>query len=151
MVVVQSKSWKRKSLFFILVLLLVTATGCRKNELKRVSEVAFKVDVNRNSSANGNIVFSGGTIVLASFEIEGVREEGDPIDFSRSYPSGLSINFDPNNAVQEIDFDIPQGVYTSLEIEFEILADGLNSIVVYGTYTNSNNDEIPLRFGFMSS
>jgi hypothetical protein len=136
---------------FLVLLLVVINAGCRKNELKQATDVAFKLDVNRDISPNGTIVFTGGTIVLASFNIEGERQEGDPINFSREYASGLSVNFDPVSAVQEIDFDLPQGVYTSLEIEFETFGDGVNSIVVLGTYTNMNSDEIPLRFEFPAS
>lgn len=140
---------KTKLLFLIVVVALV---GCKKNQLKTPTDVSFKMDINRNTSNDGKLVFHGGTILLAAFDVEGKRQEGDPISFSRSFPQGLLINFDPNNGVPAIQYDIPQGVYTELTISFETFDDnGDNTIVVNGTYTNTLGTDIPVRFEFLSS
>jgi len=133
-------------------LFVLVATGCKKNQLKKPTDVSFKMDINRNTSANGKLVFTSGTILLASFDVEGEREEGDPIAFTRSFSSGLLVNFSPDNSISEIQYDIPQGVYTSLDVNFSTFDDfGGNTIVVNGIYTNNASNDIPVRYEFLSS
>ncbi len=137
---------------FIFLFALVLLVGCKKNQLKKPTDVSFKIDINRSTSTDGKIIFNSGSIILASFDVEGERQEGDPISFSRSFPQGLLVNFDPNNPITEIQYDIPQGVYTELAISFETFDDnGDNTIVVNGTYTNNGGIDIPIRFEFLSS
>ncbi|MBL4862816.1 MAG: hypothetical protein JKY09_07365 [Crocinitomicaceae bacterium] len=142
----------KKSIAFLFILFVLVATGCKKNQLKKPTDVSFKMDINRNTSANGKLVFTSGTILLASFDVEGEREEGDPIAFTRSFSSGLLVNFSPDNSISEIQYDIPQGVYTSLDVNFSTFDDfGGNTIVVNGIYTNNASNDIPVRYEFLSS
>lgn len=141
----------KAKLIFLLAIPILLGASCKKNQLKQPTDVSIKMDINRNVSNDGKLVFHSGTILLAAFDIEGTRQEGDPIAFSRSFPQGLLINFDPNTGVPEIQYDIPQGVYTVLTISFETFDNGDNTIVVNGTYTNNNGTDIPVRFEFLSS
>lgn len=129
-----------------------TLIGCKKNELKQPTDVSFKMDINRNPSNSGHLIFNSGSILLAAFEIEGTRQEGDPIAFSKSFPQGLSVNFSPTNTISELFFNIPQGVYNDLDISFETFDDnGDITILVEGQYTNQSSVTFPLRFEFSSS
>lgn len=136
----------------LLFLIALAALGCKKNQLKQPTDVSFTIDINRTASSDGKLVFNSGTIALASFDIEGKRQEGDPISFTRNFSEGLTVNFDPNNPISEIQYDIPQGVYTELTISFETFDDnGGSTITVLGTYTNNQGNPIPVIFEFMSS
>ncbi|MCF6365319.1 MAG: hypothetical protein L3J35_03870 [Bacteroidales bacterium] len=138
-------------LILILGVLISSITSCKK-DLKLPTDVGFTYDINRNKSADGNLIFTGGTIILAAFDFEGEREQGDDVYFSKSFPGGLSIPFSPENIIPELDFDIPQGVYNRIDISFETFDDlGDNNIVVNGIYTNSENAETPIIFEFKSS
>lgn len=143
----------KKVIQFILLLCLVFGlNGCKKNRLKKPAFLSFKMDINRASGFGGNLVFNSGTIVLEDFSIEGRREEGDPISFSRQFSQGLTIPFNPSSEVSELDYDIPQGVYTDLEISFDTYDDNVDeTIIVEGSYTNSSAVTHPVRFEFMSA
>lgn len=143
---------QRITLIFSILFVLLFAVGCQKNELKKPTEVGFKCDINRNVSNDGKLVFTSGTINFAAFDVEGERVKGDDISFSREFPNGLLINFDPNNFISEFDYDIPQGVYNRIAISFETFDDNSDiTIVCNGSYTNNSSVILPIRFEFMSS
>lgn len=132
--------------------IFITIIGCKKDELKLPTDVSFKMDINRNPSASGHLIFNNGFILLSEFEIEGTRQEGDPFLFNKSFPKGLMINFNPTNSISELEFDIPQGIYTDMDISFETFDDNDDiTILVEGTYTNQSNISYPIRFEFLSS
>lgn len=142
---------KTKIIFFLSLSVLLIV-GCKKNELKKPTDVSFNIDINRNESTDGKLVFTSGTINLSSFNVNGVRQEGDPIAFSNSFPQGLIVNFNSTGTISELDYDIPQGVYTSLEVSFETHeGPGGVTIVVNGIYSNNGGTDIPVMFEFLSS
>lgn len=145
-------------LFRIVILLLLVAinlTGCRKKKeaekWKEPTDVGIAVDINRAVSADGDLVFSGGIVHLSSFSFSGERQQGDPSSFGNVFSGGLAISFHPSNPVAQLDYDIPQGTYTSIEIEFGIIKVGQSSITVDGVYTNTGGTDVPLRFEFASA
>jgi len=107
------------------------------------------MEMNQTAAASGNLTFASGSLTLVDFSIAGTREEGDPISFSKTFGAGLTVPFS-SSTIGDLDYDIPQGVYTSLEIEFNT-SSGSNSLVVLGSYTNSSAQTFPLRFEFWSS
>lgn len=131
----------------LLVLIIGLLASCKKNELKQPTDVSFKMDINRSISPSGQLVFNSGTILLASFSVNGKRIEGDPIAFNREFSSGLLVNFDANTAIPEIDFDLPQGTYEEVKIVFESVQDQNDvSIVARGNYTNNLGVNIPVIY-----
>lgn len=131
--------------------LILFAFSCKKNMLKKPTDVSVKMDINRSTSSNGRYSFSSGTINLASFSVDGERVEGDNIYFENEFPNGLLINFS-SNKIAELNYDIPQGSYERLEIAFETFDDISDiTIVINGIYKNNSNVSIPIKFEFMSS
>jgi len=142
----------RRYLFLFISVFIISFSGCKKNELKKPTDVSFKMDINRNVSKNGKLSFTDGTINIAAFDVEGERQEGGDISFSKEFPNGLLINFSSTENIPEIEYDIPQGVYERLAISFETFDDNSDiTIVVNGNYTNNSGVNIPVRFEFMSS
>lgn len=129
----------------VLSLLVMNACEKDKDKWKEPADVAFKMDVNREEAINGNLKFTGGTIVLREFSFDGKRIQGEDYYFEKSFEGGLTVAFDPNKGIPELDFDIPQGNYTKITIEFEIESNGNNSIVVEGSYTTTGGITYPLR------
>ena len=137
-------------LWSLVLLSVLMLTSCKKNALKKPTDVDIVMDITRGQSGTNELEFTSGTIYLESFEFAGTRVEGEPFEFEREYPSGLAINFDPNQAIEDLHFDIPQGEYLSLEVEFETYAESQNSIELNGIYTNSSQVTYPVRFELVS-
>ncbi len=136
-------------LFFLLFVFLVF--GCQKSKLKKPTEVAFKIDINKSTSSDGRLFFTDGKIWLSSFKVDGTRQKGEPISFTRTFTSGLSVDFS-SNSISDLKYDIPQGVYTDLDIRFQIVKNNNNySLCVNGKYMDNNSNLIPLRFEFNSN
>lgn len=115
-------------------------------------EVGFFVDIQRNPIAGSRLQFHGGYIVVSSFEFEGEREQAREVVFSKEYKQGLRIPFTSDEAVEALDFQIPQGNYTGISIAFETFEGfGESSMLVQGAYRNSEGREYPLVFVLESS
>ena len=137
----------------LLGILVFTFTGCnkKKKELKIPTDVAMKMDINRSQSPSNGVRFTSGKIFLSDFSVEGEREEGEDIAFTKTFSGGLWINFDRNKIISSLDFDIPQGNYYRLEIDFSTkYNNGNNTIELNGTYTDSTGVSIPLIFEYNS-
>lgn len=138
-----------KTVTSYLIILSVFIVGCGKNELKKPTDVTFTMDINRDLSQQGHLVFTEGNILIKDFSVEGDRKEGESISFSKSFPEGLNINFSSSNSISELDFDIPQGDYYELVISFSLKYNSGNSnLSVKGVYTNSAGVSIPLLYEF---
>lgn len=141
------------SVFLIAIIFVHFLTTCTDPDpLKLPTDITFTMDINREENSQQNLVFTKGIIILASFDFEGERELGEDIYFSKSFPSGLNVIFDETNAIAELDFDIPQGVYNRISIAFETFDDfEQNCLVVEGVFTNTEDVKTPVKFEFNSS
>ncbi|MBL4653039.1 MAG: hypothetical protein JKY53_09295 [Flavobacteriales bacterium] len=93
--------------------------------------------------------FTDGFIVLSSFAFEGERKQADDQSFQNEFSSGLHIDFNTGSTVSEMDFEIPQGTYTSIVFSFETFDENdTSAIYVSGVYTNNAGDKIPIIFDF---
>ncbi len=111
----------------------------------------FVFDINRIDNSDDRLTFSRGTITLASFDFEGEREQGEDVYFNQTFSGGLTLPFDPDFYIQELDFDIPQGIYTRIDISFETFDEyDEDNIVVEGIYKNPQEETIPILFTFKS-
>jgi hypothetical protein len=138
-----------KTITFYLIILSFLFPQCKKNELKKPTDVSFKMDINRNVSQQGHLVFTEGHILIQDFSVEGDRKEGESISFSKSFPQGLNINFSPTNNISELVFDIPQGDYDELVVAFSTKYNSGNSnLSARGTYTNTSGVSTPLLYEF---
>ena len=100
-------------------------------------------------SAAKNISFSEGHMLIGSleFEAESIADE-DSLDIEFEVEKTLKVDLGdvetPDTVVQ-----IPAGEYEEVEIEAELFdPDTMSSINMKGTYTNSQNEEIPLVFDY---
>lgn len=138
----------------LFIVIIFTSASCKKkeDEWKIPTEVGFKMDINRSVSSGGNLIFSGGQIILESFRVKGKRDQGADIEFRKEWPSGLSVAFSTSGVISGIDFDIPQGTYSRIEIDFDTFDDlGDNCILVNGTFTNSIGTPLVVRFEYTKS
>lgn len=140
--------------YFILILVgfFLALVGCKKNELKKPTDVTISIDINRNLSSEGHLSFHDGYIRLASFSVEGVRQEGADVELSKEFEQGNLTYFSSSSPINNLNIDIPQGNYTDLDIAFNTFDDNDETTIrVEGLYTNQSNQTYPIIFEFASS
>lgn len=136
-----------KQLLLALTCLSMLA-GCvqlEDEELKIPVEVQYYLAVAAPSQAGGYMTFSGGSLLLETFEFDGRREQADPVYFEKEYSQGLAIPFSASQPIASFNFQLPQGTYSRIEVELELL-ESEKSLEVYGKYENLDGEEIPFHF-----
>jgi len=132
----------------ILTCLTFTLIGCGR-KWKQPSDVKFNSDIEVSSGLGGKLLFSSGFITIKDFRFDGDRERGDDVRFDYEYSSGLNVPLDLSATVSELEFNIPQGVYKRVDIDFSV-NDSLG-IAVNGVYEYSGGGTIPFKFQFSDS
>lgn len=118
--------------------------SCKKSEWKKPTEVTFMVDVNKESSLDGKLFFTGGQIILRSITFDGKRMQADDVYFESDFDEGLKVILSSTTANNKLFFDIPQGTYSSIRIDFEAESSENKSIVIKGFYTNTSGVQLPV-------
>src|SRR5690606_24232298 len=99
---------------FVLVLVVLVAGSCEKSDLKKPSKVNFAFSLNKSFGPNSKLKIQSGNINLTDFEVTGDRVSGEDIAFSRKMTGeGLTTDLNGSGELDEMDFDLPQGDYTS--------------------------------------
>ena len=136
-----------KKVGFIILISGFLFSCMEESEFKIPVDIQFYVDMIRNSETNEQLYFSEGSIILGSFEFEGEREQAEMVEFAREYENGFKINFDPNKATKNLHFQIPQGIYTSIEVSFETYEEtDQANLFLKGIYKTASGKEIPFHF-----
>lgn len=131
-----------------LATLLLLLTGCvqlEDDELKIPVEVQYYLEVDQAVQADAYFTFTGGSLLLQTFAFDGRREQADPVYFEKEYSQGLAIPFSASQPIASFNFQLPQGTYSRVEIELELL-ESEKSLEVYGKYENMEGEEIPFHF-----
>lgn len=129
--------------------LLACCKKKREEQWKEPTDVRFRMDINRTPAMGGLLVFNGGSFEMGEFTFDGDKQsgQGDDYYFSNTFSGGLTINFHPSSTIPQLDFDIPQGTYNTIRIEFESEgSSGDDHIIVTGEYTHSVSSVVtPVR------
>lgn len=137
---------KRLLLFFLPF--IVVACSADNEALKQPTNISFKMDINRSPTKGGSLVFDDGYLILSRFTFDGERIQGGDNYFDRRFESGLVVPFDAELGIYDLDFDVPQGNYSRIEVEFEIEYKSEDedeiSLEVRGNYTNSDGLSYPI-------
>ena len=138
-----------KKSFQIVFICCFALISCKKDKWNEPANVSFVVDINRSPGLSDKLVFSSGKIVFENFSFEGDRVQGDDVYFLNSYSSGLNVTFDANNTVGDLDFEIPQGTFTRIQISFSTFGNSNdNHIEMTGTYSIGRDTAFPLKFEY---
>ena len=131
------------------LILAVSLVSCKKAELKKPTSVNFAFDLNKSFGQSSAVKIISGEINLGKFNITGDRIEGDDIAFTRSFSSGLLIDLNGSGEIKELDYDIPQGEYTHIRLDFSAKENsGAPSIMLEGSYKPSTGPNVAVRFEY---
>lgn len=139
-----------KSVLIIIQLILLTTIGaCIKDELTEPVQVSLQFSMNTEPEEGKYLKFDQGELIFGSLEFEGNREAGEDIFFVSTLENNLEADLDSRQSNQEVQYDIPQGIYN--RIKLRIGNDGLDTgpVITYtGTYSSIHDGDIPVRIEF---
>jgi len=134
--------------FFLIFLACLTLISCGR-KWKQPTTVKFNSDIEVSLGLGGKLTFTGGYITMKDFRFDGDRERGDDVRFDSDYSTGLNVPLDLSSIINELEFDIPQGVYKKIDIDFSV--DDSLGLVILGSYEYSGGGSVPFKFQFSDS
>jgi hypothetical protein len=148
-----------KGLFLPVFILLIIFSACRKDELTLPAKVFFEFEMishqeeeNLKSGAPfpvpGKMTVDRGTMSIRSIEFEGRRDQGRDVFFVTNMGQPLIIDLGEKNNNQALSFDIPQGVYSQIEIYLDLGGNDEIPLIIEGKISGGTPNEIPLRFEY---
>jgi len=134
--------------YLILISVLFSVSSCKKSELKKPTRVNFKFDLNKSDNQNPIVKITKADVNISAFNVTGDRVEGENIAFTRDFPAGEEIEAE-GEEVEALDYDIPQGEYQKLQVDFDIQDKGSEpSISLRGIYKPNIGGARALRFEY---
>lgn len=130
-----------KTTIFIFFSVFLGLVSCKKAELKKPTTVSTVFGINTDDNETIDLEFETADLTLQNFRITGKRIDGPNIDFNRILDNSLNIDLDGTTSINELEFDIPQGEYTELIIEFNSTSSSYS-----GEYKLSNGPKVDVIF-----
>lgn len=130
---------RRYLLMFVVLFLTLASSSCKK-EWKKTTTVNLKFDfLQQNTSSK--MVFNTGFLTIHEVHFSGVRKQGDNVDFTDDLGHGSNIDF-ATGISSPISYDIPQGTYTNINMEFKINEKNPSSpsILLNGIYLKDDTE-----------
>lgn len=112
----------------LLLALLLLSSGCQEETptLKKPTQLGLRLSLGTDYlPPSDGLTLKEGHLVLSSIVLKGERLEGEPFQFERNFPGGLSVDFDGAEALDDLVFDVPMGDYRQLTVVLETV-DGAN-------------------------
>ena len=125
--------------------LMLCVFACSKvNQWKQPTELSFDVVLSQTHAIDQRVQFTGGELALQQFTLEGKRTEGGDVFFSNTYDPAARISIGENQT-PALTFDVPQGDYTQLNLQWEPRQRQGADVVLEGTYQATDGVVSPLR------
>ncbi len=145
-------------------LLAGVLSSCSKDELTLPSKVSFYFGMTPHSdSENDDVLKSGhgsavqpgpfsfiidkGTMVLTAIEFDGRREQGQDVYFMSGFSAPLVLKLDEPATQENVDFDIPQGVYRRIDVSLHLGNDGV-PLHLEGVFNRPGMGPVNIRFEY---
>ncbi|MFW5890119.1 MAG: hypothetical protein ACOCTO_01870 [Marinilabiliaceae bacterium] len=88
-------------------------------------------------------------MVITGIEIEGEREQGKDVFITRDFSPPLEIDLeDDETADFDVSFDLPQGIYTRLELQFHVGNENHPSFEFSGPVNGNRPERIDFKFHY---
>lgn len=121
--------------------------ACSKvNQWKQPTEVSFNINVVEETIMDGALSFKEGYLDVESFKFDGKRVQGADVYFTKHYTEALKTLFGATD-VSDLEFDVPQGVYTGINLEIiSAVKNKKPNLVVNGFFKSETGQSYPVRF-----
>ncbi len=128
-----------------LLIIIVLLQACSADEsLKVPSGFGIRFDVNREFSKDDRLYFLDGEMLISRLKLEGDRVQAEDYFFQNGYQPPLKVSLDADFN-SELSFDLPQGIYSRIELDFEIPSANIPVLTINGRFKDSTDTWLPLR------
>ena len=156
--------------WFLLISFAVSilVISCTKDELTLPVRVSFDFELIPHEEGNflkstlhedpeilqppnipgGRLSVAKGSLSIESIEFDGRRDEGKDVFFISNLPGPLLVDLETGKVNLEVSFDIPQGVYSMVEIYLNPGGGDAAPLILEGFIKRGAADEIPVRFEY---
>jgi hypothetical protein len=149
------------------LMLALALFSCTKDELTRPVQTELVLEMtspDNEEQEAGLLKVTGGRFMITEVGFDGYRENGENYFFSRQFPDSLPVTFSKSGAERIITFEMPQGVYSRIEIKMDVPSGKESNatgeavdrsslkggVEVWGTYSNARKETIPFLFVYSS-
>ncbi len=133
-----------RKLLLVCILILQACSSDDDFSLKEPTGLSISMDLNRELTKSDRLYFDGGKILISRLQMEGDRVQADDYFFQNGYQPPLQLALDSTIFNPELQFDLPQGIYNRIAMEFEIPSANIPVLEVRGSFQDSTNNWIPL-------
>jgi hypothetical protein len=136
--------------------LIFTTFSCSKDDDAPNTNATIRLQATTTSSNTANqsrmivndLVFDSGSIVIREVVFDG---QNGTNSVSRTKEQIATIDYATGVVTPEVLITIPAGTYTGVNLGIELQdVNSTPTVVIEGTYTNSDDVELPIRFEFNS-
>ena len=167
----------KTTLLFLLAAALLLPVSCRKDPLTKPVRVnvefglsAFVLEDGVSAAENGTAALpdgttalsegqtgnvplrmDNGTLVIAAIDFDGRREQGEDVFFTYTPPQPVVADLGAESTNLPVHFDIPQGVYTRIELTLHLGTEQLAPLMLSGVLDRGPFNNVPVRFDYRFS
>ncbi len=138
---------KQVLILFSTFTVLLLFHRCEKEDFAKTGKVNFEFRLNTNQNDEGYLAFNRGRLNIRDFGFDGDRQNASGVFFESRYDSGFITTWEmAGDIFPLLEFDIPQGLYTLIEVSIKLFDDGIQlGLWVEGIYTKIDGSQIPVR------
>lgn len=142
---------KKVVLFFVSVIVLFF-TSCEREDYTEPVEVDFEFSMDlfqmSDGAKQGLFEITKGSMVVQSIELDGRRDQGGDYFFTSGFSTPLKAELHNKTTNQKVKYDIPQGIYNRIELNFSLGTESENSLQFEGRFQRGPMEEIPVVFEY---
>ncbi len=135
-------------LLFVVLILGLGFSSCKKYKLKQPAYLNFKWDFYQQDPGAFHAVVTSGYFYLDEFKVSGTRVEGPNVEILQSLPINKTT-FTSGGSLG-LSMDIPVGEYNEFEVELNVNDETQPCLMLFGNY-NSGANLIPIRIEWESA
>ncbi|AHM58975.1 hypothetical protein D770_03540 [Flammeovirgaceae bacterium 311] len=155
-----------KKRFYLCLFVLISLLSCGKDELTSpvTAELLMELDVNNDQQNELPLQVTGASLLLKEVVFDGYRESGENYFFTKDFPDSLKVSFSKDKAGRVMQFEMPQGIYSRIEIKMGLPAGReanlggdiknraavVGGVEIWGDYKNVHGVKVPFLFVYTS-
>jgi len=145
----------RKIISLVIFSLILFTYSCEKDELTEPTKVDLEFSMDSytgygqyGSKSGSSFEINEGVMIIESIEFDGRRDEGEDYFFTSDFSEPLITEMHNKYTNKDVSYDIPQGVYNRIELNFSIGDGNENALCLQGHYQRGPLDDVEIRFEY---